>query len=100
MAISEAVNPKFEGISWTVKPVLRKLMGSLALQKIASWKPIIRPTTVIEHLEFLASHHEEIARNELQTRISEIKNAYECLEPNIHTCTTPEGALIWLNIKI
>ena len=57
------------------------------------------PTTVIEYLLFLALHHEEIARNELQTRISEIKNAYECLEQNIHTCTIPEGALIWLNIE-
>ena len=97
--ISDVVDPKFEGVSWTVKPVLLKQMGSLALQKIASKKPIITPTTVIEHLEFLASHREEIARNGLQTRISEIKNSYECLEQNIHTCTIPEGVLIRLKIE-
>ncbi|PUU73113.1 hypothetical protein B9Z19DRAFT_1104075 [Tuber borchii] len=99
VAISEAVDPTFEGISWAVKPVLRKKMGSLALQKITSKKPMIAPTTVIEHLKFLASHSEEIERNELQKRVSEIKNAYEYLEQNIQTCTIPEDALIWLNIE-
>ena len=97
--ISDAVDPKFEEVSWTVKPVLLKQMGSLALQKIASKKPIITPTTVIEHLEFLASHREEITENELPTRISEIKEAYEYLEGKMPSYTIQESALIWLNIE-
>ena len=60
---------------------------------------MITSMAVIEHLEFLASHREEIERNELPKRISEIKNAYEYLEQSTDTCTIPEGALIWLNIK-
>ena len=99
VAISDAVDPKFEGISWAVKPVLRKQMGSLALQNITSEKPMVTPTTVIEHLEFLSSHREEIIENELPTRISEIKEAYEYLEGRIDTSTIPESALIWLNIE-
>ena len=99
VAISEAVDPKFEGLSWTVKPVLWKQMGSLALQKITSKKPMITPTTVMEHLEFLASHREEITQNELPTRISEIKEAYEYLEEKIPSYTIRESALIWLNIE-
>ena len=100
MAISDAVDPRFEGISWAVKPVLRKQMGSLALQNIiTSEKPMVTPTTVIEHLEFLASHREEITENELPTRISEIKEAYEYLEGKIHTSSIPESTLIWLNVE-
>jgi len=99
VAISEAVDPRYEGISWAVKPVLGEKMGSLAFEKITSKDPMITPTAVIGHLEFLASHREEIERNELPKRISEIKNAYEYLEQNRHICTIPEGALIWLNIE-
>jgi len=101
VAISEAVDPKFEGISWTVKPVLRGGMGSLALKNIMSKKPMVTPTTVIGHLEFLASHREEITENELPTRISEIKEAYEYLEEKIpsYYYTIPKSALIWLNIE-
>ena len=99
VAISEAVDPKFEGISWTVKPILRGGMGSLALKNITSEKPMVTPTTVIGHLEFLASHREEITENELPTRISEIKEAYEYLEEKIPSYTIPKNALIWLNIE-
>ncbi|PUU81438.1 hypothetical protein B9Z19DRAFT_971761 [Tuber borchii] len=99
VAISEAVDPRMEGISWAVKPVLRKQMGSLAFSMITSKKLMVRPTTVIEHLEFLASHCEEITQNELQIRIPEIKEAYEHLEQNMHTYTIQESALIWLNVE-
>ena len=99
VAISEAVDPKFEGLSWSVKPVLWKQMGSLALQKITSKNPMITPTTVMGHLEFLASHREEITENELPTRISEIKEAYEYLEGKMPSYTIQESALIWLNIE-
>ena len=99
VAISEAVDPRFEGISWAVKPVLRKQMGSLAFSMIASKKQMVTPTTVLGHLEFLASHREEITQNELQIRISEIKKAYEHLEQNIHTYTIQESALIWFNVE-
>jgi len=98
VAISEAVDPKFEGLSWTVKPVLWRQMSSLALQKITSKKPMVTPATVIGHLEFLASHREEITENELPTRISEIKGAYEYLEGKIPSYTIQKSALIWLNI--
>jgi len=99
VAISEAVDPKFEGLSWPVKPVLRRQMGSLALKKITQKKPMITPETVIGHLEFLASHREEITENELPIRISEIKGAYEYLEENIPSYTIQKSALIWLNIE-
>ena len=100
VAISEAVDPRFEEISWAVKPVLRKQIGSLAFNKIASKKKLMAtPTTVIGHLEFLASHREEITQNELQICISEIKKAYEHLEQNIHSYTIQESAVIWLNVK-
>ena len=99
VAISEAVDPRIEGISWGVKPVLRKQLGSLAFGTIISKKPMVTPTTIIRHLEFLASHREEIAQHELQIRISEIKQAYEYLEQNIHTYTIQESALIWLNVE-
>ncbi|CUS15650.1 unnamed protein product [Tuber aestivum] len=99
VTITEAVDQRFEGISWSQKPVLRKKMGSLALTMMTSIKPMITPTTVIGHLEFLASHNGEIAENELQTRISEIKEAYQYLEGQIPTYTIRESALIWLNIE-
>ena len=99
VAISEAVDPKFEAVSWTVKPVLRGRMSSLALENITSKVPMITPTIVIRHLEFLASHREEITENELPTRISEIKEAYEYLEEKIPSYVIPESALIWFNIE-
>ena len=99
VAISEAVDPRFEGISWTIKPVLWNQMGSLALRKITSKRPMVTPWIVIEHLEFLASHREEIAESELPTRISEIKEAYEYLEEMIPTYTIQEITSIWLNIE-
>ncbi|PUU81436.1 hypothetical protein B9Z19DRAFT_971771 [Tuber borchii] len=99
VAIEEAVDPKFEGISWTVKPVLREQMGSLALKNITSKYSMVTPATVIEHLEFLASHREEITESELPTCISEITKAYEYLQENILSCTIQKSALIWLNIE-
>ena len=99
VAIEEAVDPKFEGISWTVKPVLREQMGSLALRKIMSKNPMVTPTIVIEHLQFLASHREEITESELSTRISEITKAYEYLQEMIPSYTIQKSALIWLNIE-
>ena len=99
VAISEAVDPKFEGISWSVKPTLREPIGLLALRKITSKKPMVTPRIVIEHLEFLASHRQEITENELPTRISEIKEAYEYLEEKIPSYTIQKSALIWLNIE-
>ncbi|CUS15651.1 unnamed protein product [Tuber aestivum] len=99
VAISEAVDPRFEEISWSQKPVLRKQLGPLALTMITSIKPMITPTTVIGHLKFLASHREEITEDELPTRISEIKMAYEYLEEKIPTYSIQENALIWLNIE-
>ena len=99
VAIEEAVDPKFEGISWTVKPVLREQMGSLALKKITSKNSMVTPATVIEHLEFLASHREEITESELPTRISEITKAYEYLQEKIPSYTIQKSALIWLNIE-
>ncbi|CUS15647.1 unnamed protein product, partial [Tuber aestivum] len=99
IAISEAVDPKYEGISWGQKPVLWRELGSLAFRKITSVKPMITPKTVIGQLEFLASHREEITREELPTCISEIKKAYEYLEEEILRCPIQESALIWLNIE-
>ncbi|PWW74720.1 hypothetical protein C7212DRAFT_298776 [Tuber magnatum] len=99
IAISEAVDPKYEGISWGQKPVLWREMGSLALRGITSQKPMITPGTVIGHLGFLASHREEITKEELPTRISEIKKAYEYLEEKIPSYTIQESALIWLNVE-
>ncbi|PWW74711.1 POZ domain-containing protein [Tuber magnatum] len=74
-------------------------MGSLVLKTMTSIKPMITPKTVIGHLEFLASHRAEITEDELPTRISEIKKAYEYLEEMIPTCSVGESALIWLNIE-
>jgi len=99
VAIEEAVDPKFEEISWTVKPVLWEQMGSMALQKITAKNPMVSPTTVIEHLEFLASHREELTESELLTRVSEITKAYEYLQEKIPSYTIQESALIWLNIE-
>ncbi|KAG0636272.1 hypothetical protein HOY80DRAFT_926003 [Tuber brumale] len=97
--ISEAVDPKFEGISWSQKPVLVVEMGSQALGKITSSQPMITPTTVLGHLEYLASHREIITKEELPTRISEIKKAYEYLEEKVPVYTIPENVPIWLNIE-
>ncbi|PWW74713.1 hypothetical protein C7212DRAFT_358974 [Tuber magnatum] len=99
VTIAEAVDPKFEGISWGQKPVLRRELGSFALKMITSIKPMITPAIVIGHLEFLALHRWEIAENELQTRISEIKEAYQYLEEQIPTYAIRENVLIWLNIE-
>ena len=99
VAIEEAVDPKFEGISWTVKPVLREQIGSLALKKITSKNPMVTPTIVIEHLEFLALHREEITESEFPARISEITKAYEYLQEMIPSYTIKKSVLIWLNIE-
>ncbi|CAZ85444.1 unnamed protein product [Tuber melanosporum] len=99
IALSEAVDPKFEGISWSQKPVLPVRMGPLALGKITSNKPMITPTTVLGHLEFLASHREIITKAELPPRISEIKKAYEYLEEKVPAYAIPESVPIWLNVE-
>ncbi|RPA98543.1 hypothetical protein L873DRAFT_1687439 [Choiromyces venosus 120613-1] len=99
IAISAAVDPKYEKISWSQKAVLRGGMGPLPLRLLNSKKPMITPTIVIKHLEFLSSNREEITKQELPTRISEIKAAYEYLEEEIPNYTIQKTALIWLNIE-